>query len=104
MKRSAAAATLLVALAACCFGSIAILVTIAQRAGAPLLTILVWRYLLGAASLVLLSGDVPLLRADTLASLVRRHEKRQAAATVLTAVVPSPGGYGRRVASGRDAR
>ena len=38
MKRSLAAASLLVALSACCFGSIAILVTIAQRAGAPLLT------------------------------------------------------------------
>ena len=48
-------------------------------------------------TLVLLSGDVPLLRAETLAALVRRHEKRQAAATVLTAVVPSPEGYGRIV-------
>ena len=46
-------------------------------------------------TLVLLSGDVPLLRDETLASLVRRHEKRLAAATVLTAVVPSPDGYGR---------
>ena len=61
MRRSPAAATLLVALAACCFGSITILVTIAQRAGAPLLTILVWRYLLGAASLVLLSGGLAAL-------------------------------------------
>ena len=51
-------------------------------------------------TVVLLSGDVPLLRADTLASLVRRHEKRQAAATVLTAVVSAPDGYGRIV---RDA-
>jgi bifunctional UDP-N-acetylglucosamine pyrophosphorylase / glucosamine-1-phosphate N-acetyltransferase len=48
-------------------------------------------------TLVLLSGDVPLLRAETLAALVRRHEKRQAAATVLTAVVPLPDGYGRIV-------
>ena len=63
MRRSPAAATLLVALAACCFGSITILVTIAQRAGAPLLTILVWRYLLGAASLVLLSGGLAALGA-----------------------------------------
>jgi len=62
-KRPAAAATLLVALAACCFGSITILVTIAQRAGAPLLTILVWRYLLGAATLVLLSGGIAALSA-----------------------------------------
>lgn len=53
-----------------------------------------------SGTVVLLSGDVPLLRADTLASLVRRHEKRRAAATVLTAVVPVPEGYGRIV---RDA-
>jgi len=51
-------------------------------------------------TLVLLSGDVPLLRPDTLASLLRRHEKRQAAATVLTAAVPSPDGYGRIVRDG----
>lgn len=56
MRRSTAAGTALVALSACCFGSITILVTIAQRAGAPLLTILVWRYVLGAAALVLLAG------------------------------------------------
>jgi len=56
VRRSAAAGTALIALSACCFGSITILVTIAQRAGAPLLTILVWRYLLGAGALVLLAG------------------------------------------------
>ena len=48
-------------------------------------------------TLVLLSGDVPLLRAATLAELVRTHEERGAAATVLTAIVPSPAGYGRIV-------
>ncbi len=53
-----------------------------------------------SGTLVLLSGDVPLLRAETLASLVRRHEKRRAAATILTAVVPSPDGYGRIVRDG----
>jgi drug/metabolite transporter (DMT)-like permease len=63
VKRSAAAGTALVALSACCFGSITILVTIAQRAGASLLTILVWRYLLGAAALVLLAGGVSALAA-----------------------------------------
>ncbi len=58
--------------------------------------------LLGAKSgtLVLLSGDVPLLRAESLAALVRSHEERHAAATVLTAVVPSPAGYGRIVREG----
>jgi bifunctional UDP-N-acetylglucosamine pyrophosphorylase / glucosamine-1-phosphate N-acetyltransferase len=51
-------------------------------------------------TLVLLSGDVPLLRADTLASLVRVHQSRRAAATVLTADVPAPDGYGRIVRDG----
>lgn len=55
-RRSTAAATALVALAACCFGSITILVTIAQRAGAPLLSVLVWRYVLASAALAALSG------------------------------------------------
>ena len=48
-------------------------------------------------TVVLLSGDVPLLRADTLVSLVRMHQSRRAAATVLTADVPAPDGYGRIV-------
>jgi bifunctional UDP-N-acetylglucosamine pyrophosphorylase/glucosamine-1-phosphate N-acetyltransferase len=48
-------------------------------------------------TLVLLSGDVPLLRADTLAALVAKHQASKAAATVLTAVVPAPDGYGRIV-------
>ena len=46
-------------------------------------------------TVVLLSGDVPLLRAGTLQTLVRRHEEAGAAATVLTAVVDDPTGYGR---------
>jgi bifunctional UDP-N-acetylglucosamine pyrophosphorylase/glucosamine-1-phosphate N-acetyltransferase len=48
-------------------------------------------------TVVLLSGDVPLLRPATLAALVRAHEARGAAATVLTAVVDDPDGYGRIV-------
>jgi bifunctional UDP-N-acetylglucosamine pyrophosphorylase/glucosamine-1-phosphate N-acetyltransferase len=46
---------------------------------------------------LLLSGDVPLLRSHTLAHLVRMHEETAAAATVLTAVVAQPYGYGRIV-------
>lgn len=61
--RSAAAATALVALAACCFGSITILVTLALRAGAPLLSVLAWRYLLGAAMLIVFAGGIGALRA-----------------------------------------
>ncbi|HXG55801.1 MAG TPA: bifunctional UDP-N-acetylglucosamine diphosphorylase/glucosamine-1-phosphate N-acetyltransferase GlmU [Vicinamibacterales bacterium] len=48
-------------------------------------------------TLVLLSGDVPLLRTDTLKTLIATHERHAAAATVLTAVVDSPHGYGRIV-------
>ena len=60
---SPALATALVALAACCFGSITILVTLATRTGAPLLSVLAWRYLLGAATLTVLAGGVGALRA-----------------------------------------
>ena len=48
-------------------------------------------------SVVLLSGDVPLLRPDTLKGLVARHTEAGASATVLTAVVDEPDGYGRIV-------
>ncbi|MEO8561939.1 MAG: DMT family transporter [bacterium] len=49
-------ATLLVLFSACCFGSIAIFVSIATGAGARLVDVLAWRYLLGALALRLLSG------------------------------------------------
>jgi bifunctional UDP-N-acetylglucosamine pyrophosphorylase/glucosamine-1-phosphate N-acetyltransferase len=52
--------------------------------------------------LVLLSGDAPLLRPETLKTLVDRHESTGAAATVVTAVVDNPHGYGRIVRSGQQ--
>ena len=52
--------------------------------------------LAGASGIViLLSGDVPLLKAETLQRLVDHHHETGAAATVLTAVAPDPAGYGR---------
>ena len=51
----------------------------------------------GSGTVVLLSGDVPLLRPATLEALVETHESRGAAATVLTARVERPDGYGRIV-------
>jgi bifunctional UDP-N-acetylglucosamine pyrophosphorylase / glucosamine-1-phosphate N-acetyltransferase len=45
---------------------------------------------------------VPLLTADTLKSLVDRHKTRAASATVVTAVVDDPRGYGRIVRSGEQ--
>jgi bifunctional UDP-N-acetylglucosamine pyrophosphorylase/glucosamine-1-phosphate N-acetyltransferase len=46
---------------------------------------------------LLLSGDVPLLRAETLAKLIRTHVESGASATVLTAMFDQPYGYGRIV-------
>jgi len=46
---------------------------------------------------LLLSGDVPLLRGHTLAELVRAHEESGAAASALTALFEQPYGYGRVV-------
>jgi len=51
-------------------------------------------------TLILLSGDVPLLTPATLKTLRHRHETSNAAATVVTAVVDDPHGYGRIVRSG----
>ena len=53
-----------------------------------------------SGTLVLLYGDVPLLGRRTLEALVRRHADARAAATVLTAVVEDPDGYGRIVRQG----
>ncbi len=46
-------------------------------------------------TVVVTYADAPLLRGSTLTELVREHQQRQAAATVLTARVPDPTGYGR---------
>src|SRR5215510_15702395 len=53
-------------------------------------------------TVVLLSGDVPLLSSDTLKALVARHETAHAAVTVVTALVDEPTGYGRIVRSGEQ--
>jgi bifunctional UDP-N-acetylglucosamine pyrophosphorylase/glucosamine-1-phosphate N-acetyltransferase len=50
-----------------------------------------------SGTVVLLSGDVPLLGPATLRALVDAHTSRGAAATVLTARVDRPQGYGRIV-------
>jgi bifunctional UDP-N-acetylglucosamine pyrophosphorylase/glucosamine-1-phosphate N-acetyltransferase len=55
---------------------------------------------------VVVSGDVPLLDAGTLGRLLETHRAASAAATLLSAVVEDPTGYGRvvRDADGRLAR
>jgi bifunctional UDP-N-acetylglucosamine pyrophosphorylase/glucosamine-1-phosphate N-acetyltransferase len=45
--------------------------------------------------LLVLSGDVPLIRPETIAALCELHLVERAAMTILTAVPPDPSGYGR---------
>src|SRR5205814_1121249 len=53
---------------------------------------------LGNAKIALvLPGDAPLIRAETLKALLATHRNGNAAATILTAVVADPNGYGRIV-------
>jgi bifunctional UDP-N-acetylglucosamine pyrophosphorylase / glucosamine-1-phosphate N-acetyltransferase len=48
-------------------------------------------------TVLVLSGDVPLISAEMIAALLARHEEAGAAATVLTAILDDPGSYGRIV-------
>jgi bifunctional UDP-N-acetylglucosamine pyrophosphorylase/glucosamine-1-phosphate N-acetyltransferase len=53
-------------------------------------------------NLLVLSGDVPLIRPETLAALCDLHQRERAAMTILTAVPPDPFGYGRILRSTLD--
>jgi bifunctional UDP-N-acetylglucosamine pyrophosphorylase/glucosamine-1-phosphate N-acetyltransferase len=58
----------------------------------------VWLELSGAPlpkHLLVLSGDVPLIRPETLSALCELHLKERAAMSILTAVPENPTGYGR---------
>ncbi len=55
----------------------------------------------GEGDVAVLPGDTPLLRPATLAALVRHHRASGAGATLLTAEVTDPTGYGR-VLRGKD--
>ena len=50
-----------------------------------------------AATVVVLSGDVPLVSAELIRGLIATHEGARAAATVVTARLADPSGYGRVV-------
>lgn len=56
-----------------------------------------------AKYVVVLPGDAPLVRTETLRALIQKHRKGQAAATILTAVLADPSGYGRILRKGGDA-
>ncbi|MGG6294043.1 bifunctional UDP-N-acetylglucosamine diphosphorylase/glucosamine-1-phosphate N-acetyltransferase GlmU [Leptolyngbya sp. AN02str] len=51
---------------------------------------------------LILNGDVPLLRPETLQLLLDTHQKQGNAATILTAQLPNPKGYGRVFCDGNN--
>jgi bifunctional UDP-N-acetylglucosamine pyrophosphorylase / glucosamine-1-phosphate N-acetyltransferase len=60
--------------------------------------VLVARRAIGnARHILVVSGDAPLVRTETLSALARTHLQSGAAATILSAEVPNPAGYGRIV-------
>ncbi len=48
-----------------------------------------------AKYVIVLPGDAPLIRTETLRTLLQKHKTANAAATILTAVLADPSGYGR---------
>ena len=57
----------------------------------------------GYENLLVLSGDVPLIRPETIEQLWQFHEAQQAAMTILTAAPADPTGYGRIVRQSEDS-
>ncbi len=55
-------------------------------------------------TVVVTSGDVPLLEAETLRKLLERHEQNQATVTLMTTIVEDPTGYGRVVREGQRVK
>jgi bifunctional UDP-N-acetylglucosamine pyrophosphorylase / glucosamine-1-phosphate N-acetyltransferase len=55
-----------------------------------------------SGSLLVLNGDVPLLRSQTLMALLETHKANGNAATILTAQMPDPKGYGRVFCDGQN--
>ena len=48
-----------------------------------------------AKYIIVLPGDAPLIRTETLRAVLQKHKAGNAAATILTAVLADPSGYGR---------
>jgi bifunctional UDP-N-acetylglucosamine pyrophosphorylase/glucosamine-1-phosphate N-acetyltransferase len=63
------------------------------------------RALKGAKHALVLPGDAPLIRTETLAAMMRQHREGKAAASLLSALLSDPTGYGRvmRRSDGRVA-
>ncbi|MFO7818634.1 MAG: bifunctional UDP-N-acetylglucosamine diphosphorylase/glucosamine-1-phosphate N-acetyltransferase GlmU [Halanaerobacter sp.] len=50
-----------------------------------------------SGTILVLYGDTPLLTQDTLSELIKEHEEKKAAASILTTELDDPSGYGRIV-------
>ena len=59
-------------------------------------------YLEGVQTVLVLSGDQPLLKPETLHALIKLHETKGVSATVLTAYMDQSFGYGRIIKNGED--
>lgn len=53
--------------------------------------------------ILVLSGDTPLITLETLKALLETHRESNAAATVLTQMMPDPTGYGRIIRSAKGS-
>jgi bifunctional UDP-N-acetylglucosamine pyrophosphorylase/glucosamine-1-phosphate N-acetyltransferase len=62
--------------------------------------VLAAREIVEPGSFVVLSGDHPLVTAEQISALLRRHRETQASATLLTTDLQDPAGYGRIVRDG----
>ncbi|MFM8504354.1 MAG: bifunctional N-acetylglucosamine-1-phosphate uridyltransferase/glucosamine-1-phosphate acetyltransferase [Acidimicrobiaceae bacterium] len=54
------------------------------------------------STIIVMPGDTPLLKASTISTLINEHQNSNNAATVLTAFVDTPTGYGRIVRAKDD--
>lgn len=54
------------------------------------------------ADVLVMPGDAPLIKRDTLKAILEFHREKKSVATVLTAEVPNPTGYGRIIRSKGD--
>ncbi|MBI1976787.1 MAG: NTP transferase domain-containing protein [Candidatus Omnitrophica bacterium] len=61
----------------------------------------VLRYLKGYRTLLVLCGDTPLFRTESLKGLIQEHRRQGNRATFLSAEIPEPASYGRVVRQGR---
>lgn len=59
-------------------------------------------YLAESQTVFILSGDQPLLKPETLRGLIKVHETQAVSATVLTAYMEQPFGYGRIIKTGEN--